>query len=142
MRGVIKGAVAAALLAGSTIAATAPAQADRGTGAIFAGIAGLAIGAAIASDHPHRYYAEPVGYYAPPPAPVVYGGYDYAPGYAYDYRDHGGYRGDDYRGGNGWDRGRGYGGYDRGGYDRGGYDYGDHDRGDRGDRGGWGDGRR
>lgn len=55
--------------------------------AIAAGIAGLAIGAALASDHPHHYgrpyyresyYAGPYyapGYYAP-------GYYDYGPGYA------------------------------------------------------------
>ena len=112
---VLKGALAAALLAGATVAATAPAQADRGSGAVIAGIAGLAIGAAIASDHRRQYYEEPAGYYAPPP-PVYYGGgYEYAPVYAYDYRGYYGYRGDGYRGGYGRpDRARRDGGYDRG----------------------------
>lgn len=84
------------VLAGSvTVGAVAPAEAHVGAGgAIIAGLAGLGIGAAIASDHPHRYYGggygggygyapapveygyappppppEPVGYYAPPPPP-------------------------------------------------------------------------
>lgn len=106
MSGVIKGALVAAILAGSTVAATAPAQADRGTGALLAGIAGIAIGAAIASDHPHgRYRTEPIGYDAPPPA--TYAGYGYAPAYGYD-------RGYGYGYGYGWDRGRGYGDHGRG----------------------------
>jgi len=39
--------------------------------AIVAGVAGLAIGAALASDHP-RYYGGPAYYYGPP-APYYYG---------------------------------------------------------------------
>lgn len=109
MNKVFKGAIAATLLAGSTIAATAPAQADRGTTAVVAGIAGLAIGAAIASNSRATYYDEPAAYYAPA-APVYYGGgYGYAPTYAY-----GGNYG--YRGG----------GYDRRDYGR---RHGDHDNG-------------
>ena len=108
MTTVLKGIVAAALLAGSTVAATAPAQADRGGGAVIAGIAGLAIGAAIASDHHRGYYSEPAGYYAPPPA-YYGGGYAYAPAYAYAYPDQYGYRGYGRRDGYGWDRGRRYG---------------------------------
>jgi hypothetical protein len=129
MRAVIKGAVLAALLAGSSLAGTAPAQArDRhdGTGvAIAAGIIGLGIGAAIASDHrgyeqadygydyaPSAYYAESPAYYG--------GGYSY--GYSRPY----------YSGGYGYDRG--YRDHDRRHWD----DHRGHDRDrDRNDHGGW-----
>jgi len=122
MRAVIKGALVAALVAGSSLAGTAPAEARDHTGtAIVAGIIGLGIGAAIASsDHSDRYYSNdgyygydaPTNYYAQP-------AYGYGYGVTYD---------------------RGYYGraYDRGYYDnRGwrGHDRHDHDRYDRdGDR--------
>jgi hypothetical protein len=76
----VKAATAAALLAAGTIGAVAPAEAHGPGVAIGAGLLGLGIGAAIASDHPHYVqYAPPPTppprvYYAPPP-PVVY----YAP---------------------------------------------------------------
>ncbi len=78
---------------GATVMATAaPAEAHgwhRGGGgaglAIGAGILGVAVGAAIASDHPHRGYVVEEGYAPPPPppsyyyeGPAYYGGY-YAP---------------------------------------------------------------
>jgi hypothetical protein len=80
-------AALAALTLGGAISATAVTGADarpyhggghyyghRGSGAglAVAGIAGLALGAAIASDHPHYYN----GYYGP--GPYAYG---YGPGY-------------------------------------------------------------
>lgn len=101
MRSVIKGIVAASLLAGATFAAAAPAEAQRWHGgggyyhggygggyhggwhrggvstgtAVAAGLLGLGVGAAIASsDRGPRYYDD--GYYAPPPA---YGYGYYAP---------------------------------------------------------------
>ena len=99
MRKTLSLALAAAIAAGSVLSAgAASAQYYRGGhdhgrhrgdsgAAIAAGIAGLAIGAALASNHPHSYgrpyyresyYAGPYyapGYYAP-------GYYDYGPGYA------------------------------------------------------------
>jgi len=118
MTGVFKGALAATLLAGSTMTAVAPAQADRGTGAVIAGIAGLAIGAAIASDHNRGYNRSYSGYYAEPSyyaQPTYYGSYNYAQPYAYGYGDSYGYRG------GGWDRRDGWRDHDRR----------DHDDGDR-----------
>lgn len=115
MRAVIKGAVLTALLAGSSLVGTAPAEAryrhDGSGAAIAAGIIGLGIGAAIASDH--RGYEDNRGY-----EPAGYG-YDYAPtGYYVESPVYGG----------------GYSYYDRpyygGGYDR---NYRDYDRGHRGD---------
>jgi hypothetical protein len=72
----------------AAVGTVAPAEAHVSTGvAIGAGLLGLGVGAAIASDHPHYYR----GYYTPPPpppppAPVAY----YAPpapppSYGYDY---------------------------------------------------------
>jgi hypothetical protein len=118
MRGVGKALLAATLIAGTTIAATAPAQADRGSTAVVAGLIGLGVGAAIASDHHRGYYAEPVQYYS---APAYYGGYDYnyAPAYYGSY----GYS-------YGYDRGRHY-GRDRNWRDDRNYDR--HDRHDRRD---------
>jgi hypothetical protein len=133
MRAVFKGALAAALLAGSSLAGTAPAEARDHTGtAIAAGIIGLGIGAAIASsDHHDRYYGNdgygygydaPVNYYAQP----AYGYPAYGYGVSYDRgyygRDH--YDGRrDYRDNRRWDnRGRDH---DRHDHDRGGWD---HDR--------------
>jgi hypothetical protein len=90
MRAVIKGALAAALLAGSSLAGTAPAEARDHTGvAIAAGILGLGIGAAIASsDHRDRYdnyygYNAQVDYYAASPS--------YSYGYSYSRPYYGGY---------------------------------------------------
>ena len=62
----------------STLGVQPAAAHDDDGAALVAGIVGLGIGAAIASDHPHyrRHY-----YYAPPPPPVVY----YAPPPAYYY---------------------------------------------------------
>lgn len=62
-------------------------------GAVIAGgLLGVAVGAAIASDH-RPYYDGPAygGYYAPPPPPPppYYEGYEYRDGY---YWDHGGRR--------------------------------------------------
>ena len=132
MRAVIKGAVLTALLAGSSLVGTAPAEAryrhDGSGAALAAGIIGLGIGAAIASDH--RGY-EPAGYgydYAPTSyyveSPVYYGG-----GYNYGY-------GRPYYGG-GYDRN--YRDYDRGHRD----DHRGHDNDrDRHDHGGWDHDRR
>jgi len=79
---VVKTAIAATLLGVTALAAVEPAQARGDTGAaIAAGIIGLGVGAAIASDHPH--YRQVQYYYAPPPEPYVY----YPPpqyGYGYD----------------------------------------------------------
>jgi hypothetical protein len=80
MRKFAKVAMAGALTAATLGGMAAPAEAHIGAGgAIIAGLAGLGIGAAIASDHPHRYYGggygggyapSPVDYgYAPPPPP-------------------------------------------------------------------------
>ena len=119
MRAVIKGALAAALLAGSSLAGTAPAEARDHTGtAILAGIIGLGVGAAIASsDHSDRYsnnsyYGYDSGYYAQP-------AYSYGVTYGSGYYD----RGYNDRSWRGYDRhDRGWRGHDR--HDR---DW-DHDR--------------
>ena len=138
MRAVFKGALATVLLAGSSLAGTAPAEAryhhDNGGTAIAAGIIGLGIGAAIASsNHSDRYYAND-GYYGD--NGYGYNGYGYdapatyyvQPAYSY-----------------GVTYGRGY--YDRGYYGGRGYDRHDHDRGHGNyrhdhDRGGWDHDRR
>lgn len=126
MRAVINGALAAALLAGSSLAGTAPAEARDHTGtAIAAGIIGLGIGAAIASsDHHDRYYDggyngydAPVNYYAAPAYGYDYG-YGVSYGRGYYGRDHYDRRYDD----RGW---RDHDRHDRGGWD---HDRGDHDR--------------
>jgi hypothetical protein len=133
----------AVALGASAIAMAAPAEAqryggyrgrDNGETAVIAGVAGLAIGAALASsarrdrDRDYAYdrgydrgYERPVVSYPP-----VYNGY-YAGGYrGYDsYRGYNSYRDyndEDARHGGGYDRGRG--GYDRGygGYDHRGWD--------------------
>lgn len=130
MSAVIKGAIAAALLAGGSLAGTAPAQAHDRTGtAIVAGIIGLGIGAAIASDH-HSYRSDayyggdygyaPSGYYAQSPA---YYGSAYSYGYAQPYYGSYGYDRRYYGGGHRHGDHRRWDG-DRGRYDR--------DRGDRG----------
>jgi hypothetical protein len=94
MRAVIKGFIAASLIAGSSLAATAPADARDRTGtALLAGVIGLGIGAAIASDsHNNRghysndYYSGGYapGYYSTPSAGYYGGGYGYSSGYGYD----------------------------------------------------------
>ncbi len=80
MRSMLKGALTAALLAGSSLAATAPAEAhDRGGTAVIAGLIGLGIGAAIASDHHHRDRDRGYRTYAYDSGPD-----HYAPAYGYD----------------------------------------------------------
>lgn len=138
MRAVFKGALAAALLAGSSLAGTAPAEARDHTGtAVAAGIIGLGIGAAIASsDHHDRYYGNE-GYYGGYDAPVNYyaePAYGYSYGVTYDR----GYYGRGY-GGRGYDRGDRH--WDNRRDDRGGDRGRDHDRHDH-DRGGWDHDRR
>ena len=145
-----KGIVAATVLAASGLAATAPAEAryHRGNGdaALVAGIVGLGVGAAIASDRGYgggNYYAYDSGpaYYQP----AYYGGYDYGysqplyyANYGYDRRYYGRHRGWDRRG---YGYHRGYRDYGRGyrdhgrGYRDNGRGYRDRDRGYRGDRG-------
>jgi len=129
MRAVFKGAIAAALIAGSSLAGTAPAEAryhgDHTGTAIAAGLIGLGIGAAIASsDHHDRYYGSDYGYGYDAPA-NYYAEPTYAyPGYGYGVTYERGYYGrDHYDGRRDYRRGR------------------DHDRGDRG-RGGWDHDRR
>jgi len=103
MRSLITGTATGLALAATTLMAAAPAQADwhgggryyRGghyhggnaAAALGAGIAGLAIGAAIASPGPRYYYGPGPAYYAPPPPPAYYG---------YCHTE---YRWDGYRGG-------------------------------------------
>jgi hypothetical protein len=84
-----KAATVAGLVAASTAGMIQPAAAHADPGvAVAAGILGLGVGAAIASDHPHYhrpyyyappppvYYAPPPAvYYAPPPPPPYYYGY-------------------------------------------------------------------
>jgi hypothetical protein len=78
MNKILTGAVAA-LTIGGALAASVPASAqdrdgryrhhDNSGAAVAAGIAGLAVGAALAGDHPAYYYApRPYYYDAPPPA--------------------------------------------------------------------------
>jgi len=133
MTNLVKKGVLAATLAASALVASAPAEArpyygHRGGGddaaiAIGAGVIGLALGAAIASDHNDRYYDD--GYYYPRyrtqyyynsyPAYPVYRGYYYNnyrayPAYRGYYRnyDNRGWRGDrghewrEHHGGRGW----------------------------------------
>jgi hypothetical protein len=102
MRSVFKTIIAASALAATSLAVVQPAQARDHTGAaVAAGIIGLGVGAALASDRGYGrggyYYSDyPSGYYAPS---YSYGyapsyGYGYAPSYGYSY---------------GYDYGRGYG---------------------------------
>lgn len=134
----------AAALGATALAIAAPAEAqryggyrgrDNGSAALVAGIAGLAIGAVLASNASRRddgYYDR--GYEGPIVSyPQVYDSY-YTGGYpGYDsYRGSNGYNsynGYHHRRDGGYDRGRGYsdqrgyrGDHDRGGYDRGGQD--------------------
>jgi hypothetical protein len=134
----------AVALGASALAVAAPAEAqryggyrgrDNGSTAVIAGVAGLAIGAALASSANRRdddYYYDG-GYNGPIVAyPQVYDG-SYREGYpGYDfYRGYNGYSGYNGNYARGYDRGRGYGDrrdhrgeHDGGGYgrsDRGGY---------------------
>ena len=101
MAGLLKKAVIGTALAASTLAATAPADAqyrgyrghrgggDAATGAIIGGIVGLGLGAAIASSNRDRYYDRGYyddGYYRAPPR-VVYRQRYYAPPPVVVYRD-------------------------------------------------------
>jgi len=73
-------AAGAGLAIACTLGLAQPAAAHDDAGvAVAAGILGLGVGAAIASDHPHYYHRRHY-YYAPPP-PVAY----YPPPYAYYY---------------------------------------------------------
>ena len=121
MRAVIKGALVAALLAGSSLAGTAPAKARDHTGtAILAGIIGLGVGAAIvSSDHHDRYYSND-GYYGyDTPTNYYYAQPSYSYGVTYDQ----GYYGRGYHDGRRYD--------DRGWRDHDRHDRGDWDRRDR-----------
>ena len=124
MRNAFKAIIAASALAATSLAVVQPAQARDHTGAaIVAGIVGLGVGAAIASNYqryePAGYYQDyPQGaYYAPQPVyyaqPYGYAGYGNGYGYDYGY-DYGRpqYRQDHWRG----DRGRRD--YDRRDHDR------------------------
>lgn len=137
MSRLFKGIVAATVLAASGIAAAAPAEArhrhGNGDAALVAGIVGLGVGAAIASDNGYNrsnYYAYDTGpaYYQP--AAYGYGyGYNqpiYYANYGYDRRYYG-------RGHRRWDN-RGY-GYGRRDHYRGYRDHGWRNQGWRGDRG-------
>jgi hypothetical protein len=123
MRSVFKTIIAASALAATSVAVVQPAQARDNTGvAVAAGIIGLGVGAALASDHRGYNRGYGGGYYNDYPAynyPSSYG--YYAPAYSYGY---------------GYDRGRGWGRDNWRGdrRDRG------HDRWDRHDRrdGRWG----
>ena len=138
MVGVFKKTALVAALGASALAASSPAVAqryDRGHGrggndaalAIGAGVLGLAVGAAIASDNRGRYYNGYNGYYDGGyynrrvyAGPGYYGpGYDaYAPRYYYrdrGFRDHGFNGGYGFRGGHGG-YGGGYGGHGGGGW--------------------------
>ncbi|MBS0335143.1 MAG: hypothetical protein JSS35_20435 [Proteobacteria bacterium] len=91
-------AALAALTLGGAVSATAVTGADarpyyhggygyshRGNAgaAVVAGVAGLALGAALASNHPHYGYAYGPSYYGP--APYAYGPY-YGPATCYSTR--------------------------------------------------------
>jgi hypothetical protein len=107
MKKILTGALASLTVAGA-LAAAAPASArtyhhhDNSGAAVAAGIAGLAIGAALASGHdgyydrPYygSYYGAPAYYSAPPPA--YYAGPRY---YSYRERCHSEWRWDRYYGG-------------------------------------------
>ncbi len=100
MRKILTAGVVALTLGGAILGAAVPANAEpyghwHGGGwrggwrgddagvAIAAGILGLAVGSALASDHPHYYYGAPPyygpGYYG---GPVYYRGRGPYPGYA------------------------------------------------------------
>lgn len=91
MKIMTKAAGAAALAAVVSLGTVQPAQARGDAGAAFAaGVLGLGLGAAIASDHPHYhrvYYGPPRGYYGwgygPPPHRVCRVHFDW---YGYPHR--------------------------------------------------------
>ena len=104
MFGFVKKAALGAALAATAVAASSPAQArdrwhrgdDRAAVAVGAGVLGLALGAAIASDRRGRYYDDgyyyrsypryrPYGYYYAPPPPRYYRYYRYDRPYRGDY---------------------------------------------------------
>jgi hypothetical protein len=101
MFGVIKKAALGAVLAATAVAASSPAQArdrwhrgdDRAAVAVGAGVLGLALGAAIASDRRDRYYDDRY-YYRPYPRHRAYRYYGPPPRY---YRYDRPYRGNYYR---------------------------------------------
>ena len=133
MRSVFKTMIAVSALAATSVAVVQPAQARDHTGtAVVAGIIGLGVGAALASDHRgyDRGYSQGGYYYSDYPA-----GY-YAPSYSYGYAQPYGYSsyGYDYGRGYGYDYGRG-GGRNHWRDDRGHRDH--WDRHDRRDDGGW-----
>jgi hypothetical protein len=118
MTTVIKKASLALVLGASVLAAASPAEAqrygggysgrDNGGSAVVAGIAGLAVGAALASNGDRGYddrviYDSPYGYEGGSLYRPGYGGYYEQRGYYRD--DRRGYYGDDRHGG---DRDRGY----------------------------------
>ena len=80
--------VVSAVLAATSLTAVTPAAARDNTGvAVIAGIVGLGLGAAIASDHPHyrqtQYYYDqtPQTYYYPQQSYGYSSGYGYGDGY-------------------------------------------------------------
>lgn len=90
MKKILTGALAALTMGGAALATATPAAAQwrggyhggwhhgwHGGGAgwaVGAGLLGLAVGAAIASDHPRYYYAPPPPYYVGPAYYGYYGG--------------------------------------------------------------------
>lgn len=106
------GIVSAVLAATSLTAVTPAAARDNGGVAVVAGIIGLGLGAAIASDHPHyrqtQYYYDrtPQPYYSQPQ--YGYGGQPYGYGQQQYAQPQYGY-GNSYAYGSGYARDRGYG---------------------------------
>lgn len=102
MIGFVKKAALGAVLAVTVAAAASPAEArdrrwrgdDRAAVAVGAGVLGLALGAAIASDRRDRYYYDDY-YYRPYPRYRAYRYYAPPPRY---YRHHRPWRGDRYYG--------------------------------------------
>ena len=88
---IIHTVVAAAFLAGTTLAGMAPAKAHNNAGAFVGGlVAGAVLGGAVAAasqPRPYPYYGYPPRYYPPPPPPPPYayppycGYYPYPPCY-------------------------------------------------------------
>lgn len=135
MKNLVTKAVVAATLGATALTSATPADAQRyrhgydhdDTGAaVVAGVAGLAIGAALASGDRGYYYEEypayPYPYYAADPYPYYYDApYPYPYPYRYSYRYYGPrfdhyYARSGYRGGYGGYRGGG--GYHGGGHHR------------------------
>lgn len=101
MLNLVKKAAFGAVLAATVLAASSPAQArdrwyrgdDRAAVAVGAGVLGLALGAAIASDRRDRYYYDDYYYYRPYPRYRAYRYYGPPPRY---YRYDRPWRGDRY----------------------------------------------